>query len=171
MVGAPGFEPGTSCAQGRRKAPPNPPAFSQQLENPILSRHLRMCLDVSGCGRKFVGSLQKALQGLREVTAKATIASSATVAQVGYSFGTHSLSKLFFLALLLVGGAFLYPQQVNAQFSVPVPYCQQDGSNSTPSTTQVCTGPITSCPPTTQVLFSSSLALGTLPYPSLRFQL
>jgi len=61
LVGAPGFEPGASCAQGRRKAAANPRHFSLHVENPGLLRPFGMCADVPGCGRKFVGSLQKSL--------------------------------------------------------------------------------------------------------------
>ena len=67
LVGAPRFELGTSCAQGRRKALANSLAFSQQVENPIFSGHLGMWVDVSGCGWKLVGSLQKSLHWLNSM--------------------------------------------------------------------------------------------------------
>jgi hypothetical protein len=69
MVGAPGFEPGTSCAQGRRNASHNSRRFNPSSENTVVNPVFGMCGDVLGCGWMLVGSLQKPLHGLREVGA------------------------------------------------------------------------------------------------------
>ena len=61
MVGARGFEPRASCAQGSR------PSFSKSIgsnprtENADFSCARTLCPGVSGCARVIVGSLQKSL--------------------------------------------------------------------------------------------------------------
>src|SRR5271165_3900082 len=65
VVGAPGFEPGASCAQGRRKAPDKPPRINLNLKNIVVRSISGLCLDVCGCDSLLVGSLQKSLHALR----------------------------------------------------------------------------------------------------------
>jgi len=59
LVGAPGFEPGTSCAQGRHSAQNNSSVFNAATETKQLSRDLRMWLAVRECPQMFVGWAQK----------------------------------------------------------------------------------------------------------------
>jgi len=55
MVGAPGFEPAASCAQGRHSAQNNSSVFNATTETKQLSRDLRMWLAVRECPQMFVG--------------------------------------------------------------------------------------------------------------------
>ena len=59
LVGAPRFELGTSCAQGRYSAQNNPPVFNATTETKQLSRDRRMWLAVRECSQMFVGWAQK----------------------------------------------------------------------------------------------------------------
>jgi hypothetical protein len=59
LVGAPRFELGTSCAQGRHSAQNNPPVFNATTETKQLSRDRRMWLAVRECPQMFVGWAQK----------------------------------------------------------------------------------------------------------------
>ena len=67
MVGAPRFELGTSCAQGRRNTPTKAHVFRQQSEKSAVSADFGMCVDVASCGAQSAGSLQKSLQRLGRV--------------------------------------------------------------------------------------------------------
>jgi len=62
LVGAPGFEPGTSCAQGRRNSQDNPPVFNVAAETKQLSRYSSMWLAVRTCAHLSVGWAQKLAQ-------------------------------------------------------------------------------------------------------------
>jgi hypothetical protein len=70
VVGAPGFEPGASCAQGRRKAPANTHRFSLESKNTAVRPPFGVCRDICRCDRLFAGSLQKPLHSFREVAAR-----------------------------------------------------------------------------------------------------
>jgi hypothetical protein len=59
VVGAPRFELGTSCAQGRRNSQNNPPVFNVAAETERLSRDRRMWLAVRECLQMFVRWAQK----------------------------------------------------------------------------------------------------------------
>ena len=59
LVGAPGFEPGASCAQGRHSDQNNPLIFNATTETKQLSRDGRMWLAVPECPQMFVGWAQK----------------------------------------------------------------------------------------------------------------
>ena len=59
MVGAPRFELGTSCAQGRRTTQNNPPVFSATAETKQLSGDDSMCLAVCECPQMSAGWAQK----------------------------------------------------------------------------------------------------------------
>src|SRR5215470_187432 len=64
MVGAPGFEPGASCAQGRRNAPTKSCRYNTSPITSFRISQVRMWADVPGCSRLVVGSLQKPLQAI-----------------------------------------------------------------------------------------------------------
>ena len=51
--GAPGFEPGASCAQGRHSDQNNPLVFNATTETKQLSRDRRMWLAVPECPQMF----------------------------------------------------------------------------------------------------------------------
>ena len=59
LVGAPRFELGTSCAQGRHSDQNNPLVFNATTETKQLSRDRRMWLAVLECPQMFVGWAQK----------------------------------------------------------------------------------------------------------------
>jgi hypothetical protein len=59
LVGAPRFELGTSCAQGRHSAQNNSPVFNASTETKQLSCDRRMWLAVRECPKMFVGWAQK----------------------------------------------------------------------------------------------------------------
>jgi hypothetical protein len=59
LVGAPRFELGTSCAQGRHSAQNNSSVFNATTETKQVSRDLRMWLAVRECPQMFVGRAQK----------------------------------------------------------------------------------------------------------------
>jgi len=59
LVGAPRFELGTSCAQGRHSDQNNPLVFNATTETKQLSRDRRMWLAVPECPQMFVGWAQK----------------------------------------------------------------------------------------------------------------
>jgi hypothetical protein len=70
LVGAPGFEPGASCAQDRKASSSKCSSFNHVFENKTRFFATHMCGDVRRCARLIVGSLQKSLQFLsREGTA------------------------------------------------------------------------------------------------------
>jgi len=62
MVGASGFEPEASCAQGRRATENNPPVFNVHAETKPLSRDPTMWLAVRECAHLSVGWAQKLAQ-------------------------------------------------------------------------------------------------------------
>jgi hypothetical protein len=62
MVGAPGFEPGASCAQDRIASLAELFLFNHAVENKPRCFLAHMCGDVCTCGCLIVGSLQKSLQ-------------------------------------------------------------------------------------------------------------
>lgn len=62
LVGAPGFEPGASCAQDRIASFAKLLVFNHAVENKPRCFVARMCGDVCTCSRLIVGSLQKSLQ-------------------------------------------------------------------------------------------------------------
>jgi len=62
LVGASGFEPEASCAQGRFSNFRKSRNFNYSIESSRLSTSDGMCTDVPGCSRLLVGSLQKSLQ-------------------------------------------------------------------------------------------------------------
>ena len=62
LVGARGFEPRTSCAQGRLLTSRKQSVFNHSIENLRLISSRRMCLGVRGCIHLHAGSLQKSLQ-------------------------------------------------------------------------------------------------------------
>src|ERR1700687_96555 len=62
LVGAPRFELGTSCAQGRRSRQSNPPVFNVTAETKQLSRDRSMWLAVPNCAHLSVGWAQKLAQ-------------------------------------------------------------------------------------------------------------
>ena len=62
LVGARGFEPRTSCAQGRRASSRKALPCNSRCENKAFSFQNGMCAAVSRCVRLIVGSLQKPLQ-------------------------------------------------------------------------------------------------------------
>jgi hypothetical protein len=64
MVGAPGFEPGASCAQGRIASLAKSFLFNHAVENKAHISIGHMCGDVCTCNRLLVGSLQKSLHFL-----------------------------------------------------------------------------------------------------------
>jgi hypothetical protein len=62
LVGAPGFEPGASCAQGRRSTQDNCSFFNVAAETKQLSRDRSMWLAVRRCAHLSVGWAQKPAQ-------------------------------------------------------------------------------------------------------------
>src|ERR1700740_1272438 len=62
LVGAPGFEPGASCAQGRRSTQNKPPVSSASAETKQLSCDRSMWLAVRRCAHLSVGWAQKPAQ-------------------------------------------------------------------------------------------------------------
>jgi hypothetical protein len=64
LVGAPGFEPGASCAQDRIASLAKLLVFNHAVENKPRCFVEHMCGDVCTCSRLIVGSLQKSLQFL-----------------------------------------------------------------------------------------------------------
>ena len=62
MVGARGFEPRTSCAQGRLLISRKPFHFNHSIEHLRLSSSGRVCPGVCKCGCLHAESLQKSLQ-------------------------------------------------------------------------------------------------------------
>jgi hypothetical protein len=64
VVGAPGFEPGASCAQGRIASLAKSFLFNHAVENKARCFVPHMCVDVRRCSRLIIGSLQKSLQFL-----------------------------------------------------------------------------------------------------------
>jgi hypothetical protein len=62
LVGAPGFEPGASCAQDRIPSSRKCLDFNHAIENSRRYFVACMCVDVRRCGCLIVGSLQKSLQ-------------------------------------------------------------------------------------------------------------
>jgi hypothetical protein len=66
LVGAPGFEPGASCAQGRRNGRNNPPVFNVAAESEQLSRDSSMWLAVGTCAHLSVGWAQKLAQSAQD---------------------------------------------------------------------------------------------------------
>ena len=66
LVGAPGFEPGASCAQGRRLASNKLYRFHSHSGYTWIFKHFGVCVDVSWCGRMVLGALQKPLHLTRE---------------------------------------------------------------------------------------------------------
>jgi hypothetical protein len=64
LVGAPGFEPGASCAQDRPTISCKFRIFNHSIENTSLRCVQEMWLDVGECIGLIVGSLQKSLQFL-----------------------------------------------------------------------------------------------------------
>ena len=61
MVGAPGFEPGTSCAQGIKHAPAKSLRLNATLVKSAASHNSWLWLAVAGFGYLLAGSLQKSL--------------------------------------------------------------------------------------------------------------
>ena len=62
MVGASGFEPEASCAQGRLASFHNSFQFTHSIESSRLRKRPSMCAGVRGCSHLIVRSLQKSLQ-------------------------------------------------------------------------------------------------------------
>ena len=62
LVGAPGFEPGASCAQGRRATKNNASVFNVPAETKQLSRDRSMWLAVRKCAHLSFGWAQKLAQ-------------------------------------------------------------------------------------------------------------
>ena len=62
LVGAPGFEPGASCAQGRSSSENNRPVFNVPAETKQLRRDSSMWLAVRKCAYLSVGWAQKLAQ-------------------------------------------------------------------------------------------------------------
>jgi hypothetical protein len=67
VVGAPRFELGTSCAQGRRNHLTNLPRINRSPENIALKPQNSLYVAVPGCRGLFARSLQKPLHDLREI--------------------------------------------------------------------------------------------------------
>ena len=61
MVGAPGFEPGASCAQDIKHAPAKSLRLNATLVKSAASHNSWLWLAVAGFGYLFAGSLQKSL--------------------------------------------------------------------------------------------------------------
>jgi hypothetical protein len=61
LVGAPGFEPGASCAQDRQPSFYKSFDFNHAIENSTVNSTRELWLDVARCTGLIVGSLQKSL--------------------------------------------------------------------------------------------------------------
>jgi hypothetical protein len=77
LVGASGFEPEASCAQGRRSTRNNPPVFSVTAETKRLSRDRSMWLAVRNCAHLSAGWAQKLAQSRRCAAPRLATATSA----------------------------------------------------------------------------------------------
>ena len=66
VVGARGFEPRTSCAQGRLLTSRKQFVFSYSIDDLRLSPSAGVCPGVAGCSHLHAGSLQKSLQSRAE---------------------------------------------------------------------------------------------------------
>jgi hypothetical protein len=62
MVGASGFEPEASCAQGRLRSSRKHRLFNHSIEDLRLTSTAKMCPVVRKCGCLHIESLQKSLQ-------------------------------------------------------------------------------------------------------------
>jgi hypothetical protein len=67
LVGAPGFEPGASCAQGRKNASIKSRRLNLSPIRPLFTNQFEMYVDVSGCSGLFARSLQNPLHDSCEV--------------------------------------------------------------------------------------------------------